>query len=336
MKPDRYRNCRACATLFLVSKKNVFMCSEECRKEQARARMRDYQRRFSPGLVTCAICPNQFSAHGMKRYCGTECANKARLQTLKEVTQTEYGKQQAIKGSRKSSRRQRGVVDPDGEVKSGPCEICEKWQDALVLDHCHTTGLFRGWLCHPCNKGIGHLFDDCEILAKAILYLKRKNLILQEGQVRLPSIPSKRHLGKDYNFVVHIPGPGEFSLCGRPKSEIRCYPEIVEFNPVEQKQCCIHCSLKIKPRVHKVVSDPTIPNRQGRWSIISPDGNVVSSGHSSRTKAQILCTSINKETREKEVQDRTKNEMRISRQKELQLQAEVSYDRNRLIDWNRD
>ena len=41
-----------------------------------------------------------------------------------------------------------------------------------VLDHCHETEQFRGWLCHKCNRALGGFDDDEEMLLRAITYLK--------------------------------------------------------------------------------------------------------------------------------------------------------------------
>jgi hypothetical protein len=44
-------------------------------------------------------------------------------------------------------------------------------QDAdLHLDHCHSSGLIRGFLCSKCNTGLGRLQDNLELIAKAIIY----------------------------------------------------------------------------------------------------------------------------------------------------------------------
>lgn len=53
------------------------------------------------------------------------------------------------------------------------CEICDiELQDrTLSLDHNHETGELRGWLCPPCNSGLGHFRDNPELMKKAIDYL---------------------------------------------------------------------------------------------------------------------------------------------------------------------
>jgi hypothetical protein len=54
------------------------------------------------------------------------------------------------------------------------CECCQKpsTSKALALDHCHKTGVFRGWLCLKCNLGIGSLGDNFSGMLKAIRYLQ--------------------------------------------------------------------------------------------------------------------------------------------------------------------
>ncbi len=58
------------------------------------------------------------------------------------------------------------------------CEICGKTAEengkALALDHCHTTGINRGYLCIKCNFGLGYFKDNVIFLSAAIDYLKRK------------------------------------------------------------------------------------------------------------------------------------------------------------------
>lgn len=55
------------------------------------------------------------------------------------------------------------------------CECCGKADlpRRLSLDHCHKTGVFRGWLCKECNMGLGKLGDDIPSVEQALSYLKR-------------------------------------------------------------------------------------------------------------------------------------------------------------------
>lgn len=62
------------------------------------------------------------------------------------------------------------------------CEICGRTpQEAnpggryvrLSLDHCHDTGALRGFLCGPCNTGLGILGDDPDRVRAALEYMLR-------------------------------------------------------------------------------------------------------------------------------------------------------------------
>jgi len=52
-------------------------------------------------------------------------------------------------------------------------DCCGDVFDKLVLDHCHESEVFRGWLCDRCNRGIGVLGDTLESLEKALKYLRK-------------------------------------------------------------------------------------------------------------------------------------------------------------------
>lgn len=64
------------------------------------------------------------------------------------------------------------------------CPICERTIDKIadhgqtrlqnwVLDHCHDTETFRGWICHHCNVALGHFKDSADRVKSALRYLER-------------------------------------------------------------------------------------------------------------------------------------------------------------------
>lgn len=53
------------------------------------------------------------------------------------------------------------------------CKICNRFDEHLVVDHCHKTMAVRGLLCRKCNTGIGQFSDDVNLLKSAITYLER-------------------------------------------------------------------------------------------------------------------------------------------------------------------
>ena len=53
------------------------------------------------------------------------------------------------------------------------CEVCANpSHNALCLDHCPMTGLFRGWLCHKCNVVLGLVADSPDVLRALAGYLE--------------------------------------------------------------------------------------------------------------------------------------------------------------------
>jgi len=64
------------------------------------------------------------------------------------------------------------------------CPICYRTEDQVrhkggkksgswCCDHDHSTGVFRGWLCHDCNRAIGSFKDDIPRIKRAIDYLTK-------------------------------------------------------------------------------------------------------------------------------------------------------------------
>lgn len=62
--------------------------------------------------------------------------------------------------------------------QEGRCAICRAHQSEMTrrfdIDHNHETGEVRGLLCYSCNRAIGLLKDDPEIVDSASAYLKTR------------------------------------------------------------------------------------------------------------------------------------------------------------------
>jgi len=54
----------------------------------------------------------------------------------------------------------------------GKCACCHIKRERLHCDHLHGSFKFRGWLCKPCNVGLGELGDNLESVLQAAIYLE--------------------------------------------------------------------------------------------------------------------------------------------------------------------
>jgi hypothetical protein len=60
-----------------------------------------------------------------------------------------------------------------GRSKPNTCDICHAIGRRIHFDHCHQSGLFRGWICHNCNCTLGYVNDDPNHLRLLIAYLEK-------------------------------------------------------------------------------------------------------------------------------------------------------------------
>lgn len=77
--------------------------------------------------------------------------------------------------NRAAKRKGRGTPEPTRPEPLN-CEACDappNGSGSLHLDHDHTTGKFRGWLCSRCNTAIGKLGDNVAGVRRALAYLAR-------------------------------------------------------------------------------------------------------------------------------------------------------------------
>lgn len=115
---------------------------------------------------TCVVCAREAVKRWEARNPG-EAAKRAKTYYAKN---TARAKAAAVK-----SWRKRAGIPAAPYPAPAQCELCER---ALVpgkthLDHDHTTGKFRGWLCNRCNLGLGNLGDTIAGLERALAYLRR-------------------------------------------------------------------------------------------------------------------------------------------------------------------
>jgi len=71
-----------------------------------------------------------------------------------------------------------------GRPRSETCELCFK-AAFTQFDHCHETGCFRGWICAECNKALGLVRDNAELLRRMADYVEK------EGSPWKHNVPSK-------------------------------------------------------------------------------------------------------------------------------------------------
>lgn len=55
--------------------------------------------------------------------------------------------------------------------KPAACELCGDTSGRICFDHCHKTGVFRGWVCYSCNILLGRLDNRPEWVERAQAYV---------------------------------------------------------------------------------------------------------------------------------------------------------------------
>ena len=102
-----------------------------------------------------------------------EARNGDRIKELAELRRTDPTARERDKKTKWGiTLRKYGLTeDKYAELCSKGCAICGATKH-LHIDHCHSTGKFRGILCSRCNNGLGFLDDCVEGLERALRYLK--------------------------------------------------------------------------------------------------------------------------------------------------------------------
>lgn len=112
-------------------------------------------------------------------YAATKDRYKARLEKWRTANPEKYKAQllRAAPGRVVRTRKYRGMPTPTRPMPQH-CELCGLTAEAgggrkiLCLDHCHISGIFRGWLCNQCNVGLGSFRDNPVLMERAADYIR--------------------------------------------------------------------------------------------------------------------------------------------------------------------
>lgn len=80
-------------------------------------------------------------------------------------------------------QRKYGITQKDYDLmfskQKGRCAICHRppGDTPLHVDHCHTTGVVRGLLCHQCNWYLGTIEADRYIITRLNKYVSSAKVI---------------------------------------------------------------------------------------------------------------------------------------------------------------
>ncbi len=103
----------------------------------------------------------------------------------KERMKSYNNKESRRRANRRTTTSRYGLTVEEYEsmysAQGGVCAICGSPETVkgnggetkmLAIDHDHGTGKVRGLLCNNCNRAIGLLGDDVEIMLNAIEYIR--------------------------------------------------------------------------------------------------------------------------------------------------------------------
>jgi len=107
-------------------------------------------------------------------------------------------RREELREEMREKRRYRALHTPKGryqlsaavrefmlEMQTHRCAICEKPFKGKIrpcVDHCHTSGKVRAFLCSNCNTGLGMYKDQPELLRRAAKYLETHRALHEKGR----------------------------------------------------------------------------------------------------------------------------------------------------------
>lgn len=133
-----------------------------------------------PKLSSCDECRREYKRRWSAAHYSTDEGQRARRQNARDYyarnrnTFNDRHLRRALKDLSLSLEAYEQMLKDQG----GQCAICGEVESGrfsrLAIDHNHATGEVRGLLCGRCNKAIGLLRDDPEIVMNTLKYLTRE------------------------------------------------------------------------------------------------------------------------------------------------------------------
>ena len=105
------------------------------------------------------------------RYICKACDRKAKKARDKRTTEDRANKHLLDKYGITLDDKRQMILDQACKCKICPKPLSPDDLSKSHVDHCHETGYIRGVLCSNCNRGIGYLQHDTQILVSATQYL---------------------------------------------------------------------------------------------------------------------------------------------------------------------
>lgn len=117
-----------------------------------------------PGTCICSICKQEKDNSEFTFYENrhTKDGFRLRVNTNCRSCASERSKEKMV------------LEQPVKHLRPSPgslCPSCGRPTKKFEFDHCHTTKVFRGYVCKDCNVGFGKLGDSTRGVVNALKYL---------------------------------------------------------------------------------------------------------------------------------------------------------------------
>lgn len=175
LKDHRAKICQAC--LWKDSDLNIIK-EKQCTKCKLILPIENFRTKSRNGKVR----PRSWCKKCESKDCMTRARNQNPLNPVSKIS-LEERKLNKLKSLIKLRLKSLCPNTPNIEdyvnqyIEQKTCQICESHINdlgkLLTIDHCHSSGKFRGFLCGKCNSGLGMFKDNVANIQKAFEYLQR-------------------------------------------------------------------------------------------------------------------------------------------------------------------